>query len=267
MENKCFRQTLLGNVENDNIPLFGCFLVKKEASDTFSAGICMAIRANGAVEISLRRGHFTDSAGNIIGTTKTLVNNVATTVFFSNEEAVLDIPKANIVQVDFFTPAKFKTIGCSYMPLLIKVENMFIRNISEYNNWPSIQTINNTFASDTMLGSLSDISELTTLTKLVLTGNVIMGKITDLSKMTLLTHIVFPNKITGSIEDFVRSQRANGRNSASNINIPYINSTQITFKGSRLGAGGTFVLSWQPNSSDTQNTDVTFNGETITINP
>ena len=109
----------------------------------------------------------------------------------------------------------------------INTANFCLTGSQAFVGYDSLQVINRNAAVD--YGRLSDFSELTELTSigLGLTGSQrgVEGDLTSLAKLTKLTTINMNNtKVTGSLEDFAAAQYAEGRLTASRIQVygPYL---------------------------------------------
>ena len=109
-------------------------------------------------------------------------------------------------------------------------------------------------------GNLKDFVRFTKLQNLLLSNsnsNVIVGILSDLGTLTELKTITVGGQryITGSIEDFVRANRASGRTSCDNFML-YCSFNQFTFNGNPINAT-TVTLRWT-------DTTITVNDTTIT---
>lgn len=111
-------------------------------------------------------------------------------------------------------------------------------------------------------GELSDLSEITnnsTLTSIVFNGCIgLKGSIEDIASLRMIDS-VFPSflkcpEVTGSVEEFVRGQRANGRTNANLANGYWITQSGITFNGKAYD--DIVSISWTAST-------ITVNGETI----
>lgn len=110
-------------------------------------------------------------------------------------------------------------------------------------------------------GKLKDFTRFTKLKSLVVNNfrnfNGIVGVLSDLGTLTELTNVSIGGQryVTGSVEDFVQSNRTSGRTSCDRFDI-FCSSNQFTFNGNPLNATD-IVLKWTA-------TTITVNDTTIT---
>lgn len=115
-------------------------------------------------------------------------------------------------------------------------------------------------------GELSDIADLKHLTNLNISNTKISGDIRTLSSFIELTNIkIAGSNIYGTLESLVVGQVSGGRTSGS-IAMGHLRfCPNVTFNGVNPNDSNA-TLTWEPNSAESTNTDVSYNGVTITIN-
>lgn len=169
----------------------------------------------------------------------------------------------------------FSCRNTSSNPLTIGVNNLEVLNVFSADGGANALEIDLNFfekskgmselnLTDQIItgGELSDLSEITnnsTLTGLVFTRCIgLKGSIEDIASLRMIDS-AFPSffgcpEVTGSVEEFVRGQRANGRTNANLANGYWITQSGITFNGKTYA--DLVSISWTAST-------ITVNGETI----
>lgn len=138
-------------------------------------------------------------------------------------------------------------------------------DITKVFKLPLLETINLQGGSN-YEGSINDIVS-TSLTQLELPNCLkLIGDVKYLGSNANLGYVTFTgaSNIGGSVEGFVAMSQKNGRSSCASMTFGILN-TLIQFNGTTHVSSVSNILSWQPNASDSSNTDVTWNSQTTTI--
>ena len=131
----------------------------------------------------------------------------------------------------------------------------------------TIQEVNYS-ANFGLSGSVKDFSRLVDATRLSVIGIPATVQSCDISDFGALVDLTYfrmtwqsqSRKLTGSIEEFVASQRANGRtvvSSTSPVVTQYLNENAVTFNGAAITGGTAKNLYWDAST-------ITYDGVTIT---
>lgn len=271
MANNCLVTKLKGVVNNNNLIKLGDFIFPKVRDDFDGDGANIAFQANQNMLIEDLDGNFYNRDYNKIYNTacfetippghririNSKYNVTMANISFEGEPFNGETGRVKLKDLQY----------CTYLET-ISIPGMDITIYENVNPMPSVTSIS--FINAVGETSLSDIvrifPNLNSLRFSANRGN-ITGSFVDISPLISLTEIQLGEckDVDGSIEDFVIAQKLLGRTSA-NIKCLYFKSTKITFNGESVSQEiNTTNLIWNPNASNPSNTDVTYNGVTITI--
>ena len=258
MANDCLVKTFKGSTDNSNLPKLG---VIKGGFKVTTSGNDLVLQSNqGCRPVSGKTIEVTilDSNVNITGVLNgaTMIDSKHGILTYSYNSSLI-ISGAN---ADDYVNVEFKQ---KYDVGLIKIA--FIGSLSEFKflneNLTSLQ-LNKSYGNSDVYGNIADLSELTN----IVTINVqyfsgLYGDIASLGKLVNLTTLSFAsipskkNKVTGTFDNFVAAQKANGRTTCTGIDIPAAQTFSLPIGNktpiwSNPGATLHATLKWDGNKID-----------------
>ena len=127
-----------------------------------------------------------------------------------------------------------------------------VGDVSSFRNMTEIKTLQLSSCSK-ITGDLSTVSNLRKLELFKVNGSQVSGNIHSLGVCTRLSELNLHGcNISGSVEDFVSAQRANGRTSG-NIYFGWTLGTNVTFNGAVVSGAVNKRIIWTPTSIEIVN--------------
>lgn len=260
--NKCFLTRLMGNVNNNELPVLGHINLKFSKGNTTDGMYLQTTEALSVKSFINEQVEYLYTDGQSIGTTYTSKVNYPQAVIVSTSTgAHILIPKDKIVCIGGYKkPIDIDLL--KYLPHIKSIKGAYygVLNSIDIKN---ISTISFEY-SGKLEGNVNDINFSSGLTSLNMEEcRLITGSISKFKSMTTLTALQLRGtQITGTWEEFVAGQVSAGRNSCNNLVISNVNNGKVTFDG-KVNTQGS--LSWSQNPSNNNYIDVTIGTKKITI--
>lgn len=133
-------------------------------------------------------------------------------------------------------------------------------SVFKHNSFPNLAKVS--FESSVVEGDISDFSACTNLNRLDTQFSNIKGNIASIGNLTKITQMNLSEFTEGTIESFVRAQRASGRTTCTGINSQYLYyCTKLSFNGKPLletvGTETMSKISWTETTITVKSTTIT----------
>lgn len=226
--NQCLVTKLKASVNNDSLPILGGFIVKvTNLSDRLRmlfAGCTMDVDGSATIY---------DNA----------TDNVIPVPFASIADIKVSAGTYKLVVKDKYNLTQIAFRGTNDNDLRPCVSF----NIEELEPCTELTVLS--LSRTKCYGDIKYISGLTSMSFVDVNYTDVTGDIASLGKMTNLTNWSIANsKLIGSIENFVKAQRANGRTVFSTGIPSHIYNTNITFNGVKVSSNPADKLTWTENT-------------------
>lgn len=256
--NTCLVTKLKGTVNNNSLEKLGYVRIKaRQLASTSNLVSRLYITTNNTpttVKI-IGNGYFTeayDAPESARKTEATYQSTIPTTIFLSNGDYEIEISNKYNISVSFVAAMEtIAVIPWDKLGVMPKQTEVTPNSGSPIDlscvpvNFPNLKSIELT--GDFVSGDTSSIKDMTTLTRLKLQWAArLTGSVADFAKLVNLVQLTLPGtQITGSIEDFVAGQVANGRTSVeAGVFSTYGVLNRLTFGGTLYGINESGFIAW-----------------------
>ena len=266
MSTSCLVTKLKGTVDDKNLSVLGKLKIDKiHADSSFISSYTNTISTNASAKLTSPDSNFVDASGNSLG------NEI--TINGSNQIFRL-APSTGEFFIDKYVITKFSTYyypanvdihlkDLAYMTNLIELNCPLSGDLQDLERLDSIQTLT-IKGNSPITGDIANLSKFATLESISMTAVPspgISGNIKSLGNLTSLTKLVLSQgvlgNVSGTIEEFVQSQRENGRTTCNSFGLTCFGPT-ITFNGTTISSSSEKVLSWTAST-------ITYDGVTINV--
>lgn len=272
----CLKTQLKEVVNNDNLNEIGFFKFKINVPNNLSdySDYWIRIENSPGTVISVPQdkniyiyNSTTGEIGSSRGSSTTLTSTTATFCFADAGEYYVKITKYSITKIRLPFAANYNIENLDYTPLT----SLFIYTSNTEGTFKGFSQLDSlTISSERGINekfsiSLNNLLKSKDLTSLTIYSYPLEGNIKSLGQLSKIEYLFTGGtNLSGSIEDFVRSQISKGKTDKS-IVWQRLNGSSITFNNHNFSSGYNTTFSWRP-SSTTGKTIITNGSESVEIN-